>query len=151
MPAADRRMPRHRDDAHSRVNAARGRARSNRSRPPVPGQHQESVLPVIEAGQAVLVEIDFALDDEVRLEPTPGHTPGPRGVKRDNIKNGWHYFSTMKSIERLPSRGGFLATVSNPVAPPGARLASAASKVQRSSSTPLASVKLARSGGTLRV
>ena len=39
-------------------------------------QYQESVLPVIEAGQAVLVDTDFALDDDVRLEPTPGHTPG---------------------------------------------------------------------------
>ena len=37
---------------------------------------RESVLPVMEAGQAVLVESDHALDDEVWLEPTPGHTPG---------------------------------------------------------------------------
>ena len=37
---------------------------------------QQSVLPVIEAGQAVLVDTDYALDDEVWLEPTPGHTPG---------------------------------------------------------------------------
>ena len=29
-----------------------------------------------EAGQAVLVETNFALDDEVWLEPTPDHTPG---------------------------------------------------------------------------
>jgi glyoxylase-like metal-dependent hydrolase (beta-lactamase superfamily II) len=35
----------------------------------------DSVLPVIEAGQAQLVASDFALDDEVWLEPTPGHTP----------------------------------------------------------------------------
>ena len=27
-------------------------------------------------GQAVLVDTDHALDDEVWLEPTPGHTPG---------------------------------------------------------------------------
>jgi glyoxylase-like metal-dependent hydrolase (beta-lactamase superfamily II) len=39
-------------------------------------QYAESVLPVLEAGQAVLVETDHALDDEVWLEPTPGHTPG---------------------------------------------------------------------------
>lgn len=38
--------------------------------------YQESVLPVIEAGQAVLVAMDHALDDEVWLQPTPGHTPG---------------------------------------------------------------------------
>ena len=36
----------------------------------------DSVLPVMEAGQAQLVANDFALDDEVWLEPTPGHTPG---------------------------------------------------------------------------
>jgi glyoxylase-like metal-dependent hydrolase (beta-lactamase superfamily II) len=37
---------------------------------------QDSLLPVVEAGQAQFVEGDFALDDEVWLEPTPGHTPG---------------------------------------------------------------------------
>jgi glyoxylase-like metal-dependent hydrolase (beta-lactamase superfamily II) len=37
---------------------------------------QENVLPVVAAGQAAIVEADFALDDEVWLEPTPGHTPG---------------------------------------------------------------------------
>lgn len=36
----------------------------------------DSVLPVMEAGQAELVSGDFALDDEVWLEPSPGHTPG---------------------------------------------------------------------------
>jgi glyoxylase-like metal-dependent hydrolase (beta-lactamase superfamily II) len=36
----------------------------------------DSVLPVMEAGQAQLVATDFALDDEVWLEPTPGHTLG---------------------------------------------------------------------------
>jgi glyoxylase-like metal-dependent hydrolase (beta-lactamase superfamily II) len=35
----------------------------------------DSVLPVIEARQAELVRDDFALDDHVRLLPTPGHTP----------------------------------------------------------------------------
>jgi glyoxylase-like metal-dependent hydrolase (beta-lactamase superfamily II) len=36
----------------------------------------DSILPVMEARQAQLVDSDFALDDEVWLEPTPGHTPG---------------------------------------------------------------------------
>jgi glyoxylase-like metal-dependent hydrolase (beta-lactamase superfamily II) len=36
----------------------------------------DSVLPVMEAGQAQLVADDFSLDDEVWLEPTAGHTPG---------------------------------------------------------------------------
>jgi glyoxylase-like metal-dependent hydrolase (beta-lactamase superfamily II) len=36
---------------------------------------EDSVLPVVAAGQAQLVTNDFALDDQIRLEPTPGHTP----------------------------------------------------------------------------
>ena len=35
----------------------------------------DSVLPVMEAGRAELVSDDYALDDHVRLLPTPGHTP----------------------------------------------------------------------------
>lgn len=41
----------------------------------------ESVLPVIAARQADLVSEDHALDDEVRLEPLPGHTAGHFGVR----------------------------------------------------------------------
>ena len=36
----------------------------------------DSVRPIIDAGLADLVEMDHQLTDEVRLEPTPGHTPG---------------------------------------------------------------------------
>jgi glyoxylase-like metal-dependent hydrolase (beta-lactamase superfamily II) len=36
---------------------------------------EDSVLPVIAAGKAQLVTNDFALDDEVWLESSPGHTP----------------------------------------------------------------------------
>ena len=36
----------------------------------------ESVAPVYEAGLVDLVEEDHAVTDEIRLEPTPGHTPG---------------------------------------------------------------------------
>jgi glyoxylase-like metal-dependent hydrolase (beta-lactamase superfamily II) len=32
-------------------------------------------LPVVEAGQALLVDDDYALDDTITLTPTPGHTP----------------------------------------------------------------------------
>jgi len=38
--------------------------------------YQDSILPVIETGQASLVDSDFAFSDEVWLEPSPGHTPG---------------------------------------------------------------------------
>ena len=36
----------------------------------------DSVLPVVEAGQALLVEADHRLDPWLRFEPSPGHTPG---------------------------------------------------------------------------
>ena len=36
---------------------------------------EDSVLPIVEAGRAELVTNDYALDDELRLESTPGHTP----------------------------------------------------------------------------
>jgi len=35
----------------------------------------DSVLPIVEAKKAELVTSDHALDDHVRLTPTPGHTP----------------------------------------------------------------------------
>lgn len=36
----------------------------------------DSVLPVVEAKRADLVQSDFGIGDHVRLLPTPGHTPG---------------------------------------------------------------------------
>jgi glyoxylase-like metal-dependent hydrolase (beta-lactamase superfamily II) len=36
----------------------------------------DSVVPVVEAGRARLVEADHVIDDGIRLEPSPGHTPG---------------------------------------------------------------------------
>lgn len=41
----------------------------------------DSVRPVIEAGLAELVGSDHRITDEVRLEPTPGHTPGHVSVR----------------------------------------------------------------------
>jgi glyoxylase-like metal-dependent hydrolase (beta-lactamase superfamily II) len=43
--------------------------------------YEESVLPIVEAGRAVLVDMDHALDDEVWLEPTPGHTAGHIAIR----------------------------------------------------------------------
>jgi len=42
---------------------------------------KDSVLPIVAHGQAQLVNNDFALDDEVWLEPSPGHTPDHFSVK----------------------------------------------------------------------
>jgi glyoxylase-like metal-dependent hydrolase (beta-lactamase superfamily II) len=42
-----------------------------------PDEHiEDSVLPVVEAGQVDFVATDYAFDDEAWLEATPGHTPG---------------------------------------------------------------------------
>jgi glyoxylase-like metal-dependent hydrolase (beta-lactamase superfamily II) len=38
--------------------------------------YQDSVLPVVEAGQAQLVDGLHAIDDQLLVEPAPGHTPG---------------------------------------------------------------------------
>jgi glyoxylase-like metal-dependent hydrolase (beta-lactamase superfamily II) len=45
----------------------------------------DSVRPIFDAGLAVLVDSDYAVTDEVRLEPSPGHTPGHVSV---HISNG---------------------------------------------------------------
>lgn len=37
---------------------------------------QDSVLPIVDAGLAVMVEADHVIEDGIRLTPTPGHTPG---------------------------------------------------------------------------
>jgi len=47
-------------------------------------QYPENVLPVIEAGQAVLVDMDHQFDNHIWLEPTPGHTPGHVAVHLDS-------------------------------------------------------------------
>jgi glyoxylase-like metal-dependent hydrolase (beta-lactamase superfamily II) len=36
----------------------------------------EAVRPIVDAGQADLVEPDHRIDRQLRLEPSPGHTPG---------------------------------------------------------------------------
>ena len=41
----------------------------------------DSVVPVVEAGRARLVEPDHVVDPWLRFEPTPGHTPGHACVR----------------------------------------------------------------------
>ena len=41
----------------------------------------DSVRPVVDAGQAELVDPPFAVTDEVALESTPGHSPGHASVR----------------------------------------------------------------------
>jgi glyoxylase-like metal-dependent hydrolase (beta-lactamase superfamily II) len=43
----------------------------------------DSVLPVIEAGQAELIEAPFSIDDTLLVEPAPGQTRGHVVLKLD--------------------------------------------------------------------
>lgn len=47
----------------------------------------DSVRPVVDAGRADFVEGDHRISDELRLEPTPGHTPGHVSLR---IQSGGH-------------------------------------------------------------
>ncbi|MDE2244378.1 MAG: MBL fold metallo-hydrolase [Bradyrhizobium sp.] len=40
------------------------------------GPFADSVLPVVEANKAQIVQNDFSIGDHLRILPTPGHTPG---------------------------------------------------------------------------
>ena len=44
--------------------------------PYAPQAKEDSILPIFEAGLYDLVEMDHVITKEVRLVPTPGHTPG---------------------------------------------------------------------------
>ena len=52
------------------------------------GPLADSVHPIVDAGQAELVTSDHQLDDEVWLEPTPGHTPDHFAVR---LASGTHH------------------------------------------------------------
>ncbi|MSQ50657.1 MAG: MBL fold metallo-hydrolase [Betaproteobacteria bacterium] len=45
--------------------------------------YADSVLPVVESGQAVLIDGNHALEDGILIEPAPGHTPGLIILKLD--------------------------------------------------------------------
>jgi glyoxylase-like metal-dependent hydrolase (beta-lactamase superfamily II) len=45
------------------------------------GAMEDSVKPIFDAGLADLVETDYRVGPAVRLEPTPGHTPGHVSVR----------------------------------------------------------------------
>ncbi len=49
--------------------------------PYAPEAKHDSILPVFEAGLVDLVETNHVVTDEVRLIPTPGHTPGHVSVE----------------------------------------------------------------------
>jgi glyoxylase-like metal-dependent hydrolase (beta-lactamase superfamily II) len=88
-------------------------------------------LPVVEAGQALLVDDDFALDDTAWLTPTPGHSPchccvniRSRGMRAVVTGDMMHHalqcrlpdLSTVFDTDPLlaaKSRRGFLASIAD--------------------------------------
>jgi glyoxylase-like metal-dependent hydrolase (beta-lactamase superfamily II) len=60
---------------------------------------KENVLPVMEAGQAVVVDMDHAVDDHLWLQPTPGHTPGHYAV---TIASNGHQASMCGDLIHTP-------------------------------------------------
>ena len=64
-----------RNTCSTRGNTRLGK-RSTRGAPILPGTvFRDNCLPIVEAGQALLVDDDYALDDTITLTPTPGHSP----------------------------------------------------------------------------
>ena len=59
----------------------------------------ENVQPVAEAKQALLVDLDYALDDEVWLEPAVGHTIGHVAV---HLKSGRHQAAMCGDLMHSP-------------------------------------------------
>jgi glyoxylase-like metal-dependent hydrolase (beta-lactamase superfamily II) len=55
--------------------------------------------PVVAAGQALLVDDDFQLDDTLWLTPTPGHSPCHCCV---NIRSGGQRAVVIGDLERIP-------------------------------------------------
>lgn len=89
--------------------------------------YQESVLPVIESGQVIQAATDYALNDNVWLEPTPGHTPGHVAVHLQSkgeravlcgdlihspiqcLYPHWHYWIDADPVLAVQTRQKFLA------------------------------------------
>ncbi|WP_112321374.1 MBL fold metallo-hydrolase [Oceanibium sediminis] len=91
--------------------------------------YQESILPVIAAGQAELVSADHCLGDAVSLIPTPGHTPGHMSVRVSSpegsviisgdaihspvqcLRPDWHFVYDLDGAQAEKSRRALLELV----------------------------------------
>ncbi len=58
-----------------------GRQRSQDRRRSMPARSAISVLPVVEAGLSQMVDGAAQLDENLEVEPAPGHTPGTIAIK----------------------------------------------------------------------
>jgi glyoxylase-like metal-dependent hydrolase (beta-lactamase superfamily II) len=95
------------------------------------GVFRMNCLPVVEAGQALLVDDDFALNDLISIVPTPGHAPGHYcvdvrgGGKRATVVGDlihhalqcrepeWCCFADWDMAQSVQSRRRFLASVAD--------------------------------------
>jgi glyoxylase-like metal-dependent hydrolase (beta-lactamase superfamily II) len=59
----------------------------------------ENVQPILEAKQAVLVDLDYALDDEIWLEPTLGHSVGHVAI---HLKSQLHHAAMCGDLIHSP-------------------------------------------------
>jgi glyoxylase-like metal-dependent hydrolase (beta-lactamase superfamily II) len=115
---------------HKREYAAWEAATAEGANPP--GEvWRMNCLPVVEAGQALLVDDDFTLDDTVWLTPTPGHSPchccvniksgGKRAVVTGDLMHhalqvrepGWYTIFDWDKDEAVRSRRSFFASVAD--------------------------------------
>ena len=97
-----------------------------------PGQvWRMNCLPIVEAGQALLVDDDYALDDTVTLTPTPGHSPchccvnifsrGQRATVTGDMMHhalqcrepDWSTIFCFDPVQAAQSRRRFLASVAD--------------------------------------
>jgi glyoxylase-like metal-dependent hydrolase (beta-lactamase superfamily II) len=123
-------FPRARYVFHKREYAAWEAATAEGKNPP--GEvWRMNCLPIVEAGQALLVDDDFALDDTVWLTPTPGHSPchccvniksgGQRAVVTGDLMHhalqvrepGWFTIFDWDAGQAVRSRRDFLASVAD--------------------------------------
>ncbi len=59
----------------------------------------ENVQPILEAKQAVLVDLDYALDDEIWFEPTVGHSAGHVAI---HLRSGRHHAAMCGDLIHSP-------------------------------------------------
>jgi glyoxylase-like metal-dependent hydrolase (beta-lactamase superfamily II) len=115
---------------HKRECAAWEKATAEGANPPG-AVWRMNCLPVVEAGQALLVDDDFTLDDTVWLTPTPGHSPchccvniksgGQRAVVTGDLMHhalqvrepGWYTVFDWDKEEAVRSRRSFFASVAD--------------------------------------
>ena len=68
------------------------------------GCFEDSVLPVMAAGQVELVDNDFAIDDRFTLDPTPGHSPGHVCI---DVRAAGHHAVLAGDVVHHPIQGAY--------------------------------------------